>query len=179
MLRNYLPGNGYLFVAIDRATRWVFARILPAKTAANARRFLRDLHRARPIRIAKILTGNGKEFTDWLFASRAPAASGSHEFEQLCTELAIEHRLARPKSPQTNCMVERLNGRITDVLKTNRFDSVLDLEQTLMQYVALYNTQLPQSAPGSRTPIQEMKDWQKSHPHLFVKTPRNRLGRDS
>ena len=54
----------YLFVAIDRATRWVFMRLMPAKTAANARRFLRDLHRACPIRIAKILTDNGKEFTD-------------------------------------------------------------------------------------------------------------------
>ena len=35
----------YLFVAIDRATRWVFIRIFTAKTAANARRFLRDLER--------------------------------------------------------------------------------------------------------------------------------------
>lgn len=32
----------YLFVAIDRATRWVFIRVFNAKTAANARRFLRD-----------------------------------------------------------------------------------------------------------------------------------------
>ena len=109
-------------------------RILPAKTAANARRFLRDLHRACPIRIAKILTDNGKEFTDRLFASRARAPSGSHEFDQLCTEMGIEHRLTPPKSPQTNGMVERFNGRISDVLKTNRFDSALDLEQTLMRY---------------------------------------------
>ena len=84
----------YLFVAIDRATRWVFVRILPAKTAANARRFLRDRHRARRIRIARILTdraietpmvqvpmARGKEFTDRLFASRAP--SGTHEFDQI------------------------------------------------------------------------------------------------
>ena len=28
----------YLFVAIDRATRWVFVRIYSSKTAANARR---------------------------------------------------------------------------------------------------------------------------------------------
>ncbi len=49
----------YLFVAIDRATRWVFVRIMAAKTAANVRRFLRDLHRACPIRIAKILTDRG------------------------------------------------------------------------------------------------------------------------
>ena len=151
---------------------------MPAKTAANARRFLRDLHRACPIRIAKLLTDNGKEFTDRLFASRARAPSGTHEFDQLCAELGIEHRLTPPKSPQTNGMVERFNGRISDVLKTNRFDSALDLEQTLMRYVVLYNTQLPQSALRSRTPMQAMKDWQKSHPHLFVKTPRNRPGRD-
>ena len=50
----------YLFVAIDRATRWVFVRIMPAKTAANARRFLRDLHRDCPILIAKIFTDNGQ-----------------------------------------------------------------------------------------------------------------------
>jgi transposase InsO family protein len=181
---KYLPqmadetSRRYLFVAIDRATRWVFVRILPVKTAANARRFLRDLHRSCPIRITKILTDNGKEFTDRLFASRARAASGSHEFDQLCAELGIEHRLTPPKSPQTNGMVERFNGRIADVLKTNRFDSALDLEQTLMRYVALYNTQLPQSVLGSRTPMQAMKDWHKSHPQLFVKSPRNLPGRD-
>ena len=91
---------------------------------------------------------NGKEFTDRLFASRARAASGSHEFDQLCSELGIEHRLTPPKSPQTNgiplgdCLqspagqrIERFNVRIADVLKTNRFDSALGLEQTLMRYV--------------------------------------------
>ena len=138
-------------IAERGATRWVFVRIMPAKTAANARRFLRDLHRACPIRIARILTDNGKEFTDRLFASRERAPSGEHEFDQLCADLGIEHRLAPPKSPQseedqetvrgtvspTNGMVERFNGRISDVLKTNRFDSALDLKQTLMRYVVL------------------------------------------
>jgi len=169
----------YLFVAIDRGTTWVFVRIMPAKTAANARGFLRDLHRACPIWIAKILTDNWKEFTDRLFASRARAPSGAHEFDQICTELGIEHRLMQPKSPQTNGMVERFNGLISDGLKTNRFDSALDLEQTLMRYVHLYNTQLPQSALRSRTPVQAMKDWHESHQHLFVKSPRIHPGRDS
>jgi len=45
--------------------------------------------------------------------------------------------------------------------------------------VELYNTQLPQSALGSRTPMQATKDWHKSHPRLFVKSPRNLPGRDS
>jgi hypothetical protein len=76
-------------------------------------------------------------------------------------------------------MAERFNGRISDVLKTNRFDSALELVQTLMRYVHLYNTQLPQSALRSRTPMQAMKDWHESHSHLFVKSPRNQAGRDT
>ena len=73
---KYLPqmedqtSRRYLFVAIDRANRWVFIRIYNNKTAANARRFLRDLERACPIRISTILTDNGKEFTDRLFGLR-------------------------------------------------------------------------------------------------------------
>ncbi len=65
-----------------------------------------------------------------------------------------------------------------DVLKANRFDSALDLEQTLMRYVHLCNPQLPQSALRSRTPMQAMKDWHRSHPQLFVKSPRNHPGCD-
>lgn len=59
----------YLFVAIERATRWVFVQIKGNKTAANAKVFLKALHKACPIKITKFLTDNGKEFTDRLFAS--------------------------------------------------------------------------------------------------------------
>lgn len=41
-------------------------------------------------------------------------------------------------------MVQRFNGRIADALKSQRFQSGLDLEQTLLRYVAVYNHQLPQ-----------------------------------
>ena len=168
----------YLFVAIDRATRWVFGAIKANKTAASARSFLKALHKACPIRIQKLLTDNGKEFTDRLFASRARQPTGNHEFDLLCTALGIEHRLTRPRTPQTNGMVERFNGRLGDVLRTHRFDSALDVEQTLMRYVALYNHRLPQSALKSKTPIQAMKDWYDSHPQLFAKRPYDRPGCD-
>jgi hypothetical protein len=75
-------------------------------------------------------------------------------------------------------MVERLNGRIADVLKTHRFTSGQDLEQTLMCYVALYNRQLPQFALKSKTPMRAMKDWHASHPHLFEKRPYDHPGCD-
>ena len=48
---------GYLFVAIDRASRRVFIAMYRHKTAATAQRFLGDLERACPIRSRTILTG--------------------------------------------------------------------------------------------------------------------------
>ena len=168
----------YLFVAIDRATRWVFVAIKANKTAASAKAFLNALHKACPIKINKLLTDNGKEFTDRLFASREREPSGNHEFDQLCQALDIEHRLTKPRTPRTNGMVERFNGRIADVLKTHRFRSSEDLEQTLLRYVALYNHQLPQSALKCKTPMQAMKDWYHERPHLFHKRPYDRPGCD-
>lgn len=55
-------GNWRRLMAVDRATRWVFVRIYPAKSAANARRFLRDLERAAPMTITRVLTHNGVDF---------------------------------------------------------------------------------------------------------------------
>ncbi len=46
---KYLPkmpdeaGRKYLFVGIDRATRWVFMEIRASKTAESARSFLKNL----------------------------------------------------------------------------------------------------------------------------------------
>jgi len=71
-----------------------------------------------------------------------------------------------------------LNGCLNEVQKTNRFDGALDMKQTLMRCVYLCNTQLPQSALGSRTPKKAMKDWHKSPPHIFIKSPRNHAGRE-
>ena len=168
----------YLFVAIDRATRWVFIRIFPAKTAANARRFLRDLERACPIRIRTILADNGKEFTDRLFGLRKRAATGQHEFDTLRAALEIGHRLTPPKSPQTNGMVERFNSRIEEVLQSHHCRSGEDLETTLLRHVWLYKQQLPQSALGRKAPLQAMKDWRKLKPELFKKQPYYLLGCD-
>lgn len=181
---KYLPqmadetSRRYLFVAIDRATRWVFIRIFKAKTAVNARRFLRDLERACPLQIRTILTDNGKEFTDRLFGLRKRVATGEHEFDTLCADLGIEHRLTPPKSPQTNGMVERFNGRIEEVLQTHHFRCGEELETALHRYVWLYNQQLPQSALGSKTPLQAMKDWHKLKPELFKKQPYHLPGCD-
>ena len=50
---------------------------------------------------------------------------------------------------------------------------------TLHRYVVLYNQQLPQSALGSKTPLQAMKDWHKLKPGLFKKQPYHLPGCDN
>jgi len=181
---KYLPqmadetSRRYLFVAIDRATRWVFVRIYASKSAANARRFLKALHKAAAFRVRTILTDNGKEFTDRFITRGERTPTGQHQFDQLCTELGIEHRLTRPRRPQTNGMVERFNGRIADILRTHHFHSGEELEATLLRYVWLYNHHLPQKALGHISPIQAMKQWQTSHPGLFHKRVSNQPGHD-
>ena len=137
------------------------------------------MERACPLRIRIILTDNGKEFTDRLFGLRKRTATGAHEFDTLCAALNIEHRLTPPKSPQTNGMVERFNGRIEEVLQSHHFRSGEQLETTLHRYVWLYNQQLPQSTLGSKTPLQTMKDWHKIKPELFKKQPHYLPGCDT
>ena len=75
-------------------------------------------------------------------------------------------------------MVERVNGRIEGVLQSHHFRSGEELETTLHRYAWLYNQQLPQSALGSKTPLQAMKDWHKLKPKLFKIQPYYRPGCD-
>ena len=129
---KYLPkmqdeaSRKYLFVAIDRATRWVYLEIRKDKSAKSAQAFLKALLKKAPFKIRKILTDNGKEFTDRFSAAGERQPTGDHPFDQVCQEAHIEHRLIPPRHPQTNGMVERFNGRIAEILRSERFDSSAD-----------------------------------------------------
>ena len=137
-------------------------------TASCAREGCAGGHGLRQRVIPKVLRQGVRRTA---FRPAQARSNGRHEFNQLCLALEIEHRLTPPKSPQTNGMVERFNGRIEEVLQSHHFRSGEELEATLHRYVWLYNQQLPQSALGSKTPLQAMKDWHKLKPELFKKQP--------
>lgn len=181
---KYLPqmadetARRYLFVAIDRATRWVYLRIYGDQSEASSADFLRRLQTAAPMKIEKLLTDNGSQFTD-RFTAKGKHPSGNHLFDRECALHGIEHRLIKPRHPQTNGMVERFNGRISDILATTRFRSREDLQTTLERYLKLYNEHLPQKALGHKTPFQALRAWRKDRPDLFVRRLRNQAGLDS
>ena len=140
--------------------------------------FLNRLERAAPMKIVKLLTDNGSQFTD-RFTSKKREPTGCHDFDVRCGELGIEHRLCPPRHPQTNGMVERFNGRISEVVKQTRFASAAELETTLERYVKTYNQLIPQRALNHLSPIQALKEWQKKKPKLFKKRVYNQPGLDS
>ncbi len=170
---KYLPKmpdeekRSYLYVAIDRATRWVFSAVYAAQTDDNAADFLAKLQQASPINIKQILTDNGTQFTD-RFTSKGKQPSGEHVFDQQCEIVGAKHHLSPPRHPQTNGMVERFNGRISELQQSTRFTSRQELIQTLNEYVLLYNQCIPQKALKHQTPLQVLRSWQLSMPDIFV-----------
>ncbi|BAY52117.1 putative transposase [Thermostichus vulcanus NIES-2134] len=151
----------YLFVAIDRATRFL------ANVLANA-----------PFVVCTVLTDNGKEFTDRFSSAGERQPTGHHPFDQLCREKRIAHRLIQPRHPQTNGMVERFNGRIAEILRAERFASAADLQETLTRYLWAYNHRIPQRALGHMTPVEKLRWWQTDRPNLFVSRVDNVAGLD-
>jgi transposase InsO family protein len=127
---KYLPqmpdekARRYLFVAIDRTTRCVYLRLYADQSAVSSTDFLRHLRATAPMKIVKVLTdnqgsppGDGSQFTD-RFTGKRKTPSAEHAFDRECMLLGIEHRLIPSRHPQTHGMVERFNGRISDVLAT-------------------------------------------------------------
>ena len=163
----------YLYAAIDRATRWVYIEILPDKDAATAKGFLQRLIRACPIRIVKVLTDNGKEFTDRFSARGEGTPTGNHPFDRACKDHGIEHRLIKPYTPRTKGMVERFNGRIADIIKTSRFASSTELEKGLLTYADTYVRMIPQKALGHKTPLEALHHWHEKAPECFRARPPN------
>ena len=73
----------YLFVGIDRATRWVFMHIYADQNEDSSVDFLNRLGRAAPMKIVKLLTDNGSHFTD-RFTGKKREPSGNHKFDVRC-----------------------------------------------------------------------------------------------
>ena len=141
----------FLFAAIDRATRWVYVELLQDKSAASAGGFLTRLIDKTPFTITKVLTDNGKEFTDRFCATGQRQPTGAHAFDRVYTANRIEHRLTKPRTPQTNGMSERFNGRSAEVLATTPFDSAGHLADTIKRYVQGLQSAHPAESTGPQS----------------------------
>ena len=109
--------KSYVFAAIERKTRFVYAGIVMKRDAKTIAACLERFLKAFGHPVHTILTGNGSEFTDRFAAGMKGKPSGCHPFDKLCAKKRITHRLTRPFKPQTNGMVERFNRRIAEAIQ--------------------------------------------------------------
>jgi transposase InsO family protein len=103
-------GKLFLFLAIDRVSKFTHIAFLDANTKLNGAAFLREVVAAFPYRLHTVLTDNGMAFADLpKYRDGATARWMGHIFDRVCREHGIEHRLTKPYHPWTNGQAERMN----------------------------------------------------------------------
>ena len=134
-------GKLYLYVAIDRTSKFAFVHLVKKTGRTSASAFLEALIQAVPYKIHTVLTDNGVQFTFQPQHAGGPTAKYmTHMFDMRCRENNIEHRLTKVKHPWTNGQVERMNRTIKDAtVKRYHYDSHQQLGTHLQDFIAAYN----------------------------------------
>src|SRR6476646_1933194 len=134
-------GKLYLFVAIDRTSKFAFAQLHPAANVKTAANFLAALIGAVPYKIHIVLTDNGVQFGDSIQHRSGPTARYRlHLFDRICRDHGIEHRFTKPNHPWTNGQVERMNRSLKEAtVRRYHYDSHRQLEHHLAAFLDAYN----------------------------------------
>jgi transposase InsO family protein len=129
-------GKLYLFVAIDRTSKFAYAELHERATRLITKKFLENLIAAVPYKIHTILTDNGIQF-----AKREGTEEGEIiPFDRVCLAQGIEHRLTKIKHPWTNGQVERMNRTLKEATVKKYYYQTHEHLKTHMQgFLMAYN----------------------------------------
>ena len=142
----------FLYVAIDRASRWVHLAVQDDELTGSAIAFLKEAIASAPFKVTHVLTDRGSCFT-------------AEAFEAACRELKVQHRRTKPYTPQTNGMVERFNGRVQHEVLGITVHSHADLEILLQGFNQAYNRRR-QRVLGGASPEQMVQQRLALRPEL-------------
>jgi len=181
-------GKLYLFVAIDRTSKFAFVRLVERATRRAAGDFLQALIDLVPYKIHTVLTDNGTHFTTP--GNVCSAAENirlgwergelflCHAFEAACARNNIDHRLTKPNHPWTNGQVERMNRTIKEAtVRMYHYESHDQLRQHLESFINAYNFAKRLKTLLGLTPYQFICScWQKEPERFKVDPHRHSLG---
>jgi transposase InsO family protein len=179
-------GKLYMFVAIDRTSKFAFVELHEKATTRTAADFLFALIKAVPYKIHTVLTDNGTHFTDPGGETWTPSeikqmlAEGrpfrAHAFEFACARADIDHRLTKPKHPWTNGQVERMNRTIKEAtVKRYFYETHAELRTHLADFVTAYNFARRLKTLKGLTPYEFIcKLWTKE-PERFILDPLHQM----
>ncbi len=171
---RYEGGKGFLFVAVDRTSKLVFARIYRRATKLAAAAFLKVLVKTVPYKIHTILTDNGVQFVQ-----RGRAGTEEwfpHIFGRVARENGIEHRLTKPYHPWTNGQAERMVRTIKDAtVKSFHYASIQELRRHVRDWLTAYNFAKQLKALRFKTPYEAVEELWKSKSDIFIVKPNHHM----
>lgn len=142
-----------LFVAIDDATRFLVADILPDKTMWSASVFLENTFLRFPFPTECYYSDNGGEYR----------GNASHAVTALCARLNIKQRFTKPRHPWTNGKAERVIQTILrEWYRATVFTSYDQRRQSLYTFVEQYNHHRPHMSLHGLTPMAKLTSLERS-----------------
>ncbi len=164
-------GKLYLFVAIDRTSKFAVAQLVEKANRKTAWEFLEHLLEAVPYKIHTILTDNGIQFAEQP-RNRDSVTFRKMRFDLICDANGIEHRLTKPNHPWTNGQVERMNRIIKDAtVKRYHYDSHDQLRSHLTDFLDAYNFARRLKTLQGLTPYEYICKIWTSEPDRFILNP--------
>lgn len=151
---KYLPVLGtrpeFEYAAIDDFSREGVAAIAGERSTVAATRFLEHVLTHLPYRVDAVMTDN-----DMMFTMRyAYYSTRLTRFEQALQSAGIEHRLIRPRSPESNGKVERFIKTIDDeCFRIIRPPSSRARIGALKLFLEYYNYARPHQSLGGESPV--------------------------
>jgi transposase InsO family protein len=138
---------------IDDHSRFVVSALVVARATAKPTCDALGLAMRRHGVPEAILTDNGKVFT-----ARFGPGPGPVLFDRICVENGIKHLLTAPRSPTTTGKVERWHKTLRAEFLTGRvFDSIVDAQAQLDEWVHHYNHERPHQSIGRVPPIERFR----------------------
>jgi transposase InsO family protein len=164
-------GKLYLFVAIDRTSKFAVTPLVDKADRRTAWEFLEHLLKAVPYRIHTILTDNGIQFAEQP-RNRNTVWPRQMRFDMICEANDIEHRLTKPNHPWTNGQVERMNRTIKEAtVKHFHYESHEQLRVHLADFMAAYNFARRLKTLSGLTPYEYIAKIWTSEPDRFIVDP--------
>jgi transposase-like protein len=161
-------GRLYLFVAIDRTSKFAYVELHARQGKMEAAAFLRNLFKAVPYKIHTILTDNGIQFTN----RKQDRLAFMHIFDRICFENNTEHRCTKISHPWTNGQVERMNRTIKEAtVKRYHYQTHDSLRRHIYHFLNAYNFAKRLKALKGKTPYEFIVDVWKKEPKSFIVEP--------